>query len=235
MTQHHFSHFAGNTAGSRKFMLLCAAVFAAEVLLSRPGPAMAAQGTMIYDFKGNADGAEPTGPLIADTWGSLYGVTYLGGQGEGGTVFRLSPPTTAGGAWTHTVLHTFQGGNDGAHPLGGLTFDEEGALIGTTSESGAASAGTVFRLAPQGSQWQITTIYSFRGGVDGAAPVGGLIRDLAGALYGVTQLGRNCQRRHGLPIVPPPGPGGKCAMDEDNALQLRRRSGWHSPDRQPGL
>ncbi len=186
MTRHHFYPVAGD-AGIRKIVLLSAAVFTAAVLLARPAPAMAAQGT-IYNFQGSADGAEPTGPLIADTSGSLYGVTYLGGQGEGGTVFQLTPPSVSGGAWTHTVLHTFQG-SDGAHPLGSLAFDEAGALIGTTSEGGGANAGTVFRLAPQGSGWQIATLYSFRGGADGSAPAGGLIRDTAGAFYGVTQSG----------------------------------------------
>lgn len=203
MTQHHFSLFAGN-AGFRKIMLLSAAVFAAGALLARPAPAMAAQGTVIYSFKGNADGAVPTGPLIADTSGSLYGVTYLGGQGEGGTVFQLSPPTTPGGAWTHTVLHTFQGGNDGDHPLGPLIFDDQGVLVGTTFEGGAGNAGVVFRMAPQGSNWTTTTIYSFRGGVDGAAPVGGLIRDTAGAFYGVTQSGGIAKAGTIYKLSPPP-------------------------------
>ena len=39
--------------------------------------------------------------------GALYGVTAGGGPGGSGTIFELAPPSTAGGAWTETVLYGF--------------------------------------------------------------------------------------------------------------------------------
>src|ERR1700728_3260682 len=87
---------------------------------------------VLYQFSGGADGNGPTGPLIADQAGNLYGTTELGGaQGYGfGVVFELSPPRSRKGSWTETVLHSFNG-EDGADPLGGLAIDAQGNLYGT--------------------------------------------------------------------------------------------------------
>jgi hypothetical protein len=47
--------------------------------------------------------------------------------------------------------------------------------------------GTVFELAHSGKVWTKSVIYSFTGGSDGASPVGGVVFDSAGKLFGVTE------------------------------------------------
>jgi uncharacterized repeat protein (TIGR03803 family) len=92
------------------------------------------------------------------------------------------------------VLYAFQGGNDGADPIGNLIFDSSGNLYGATETGGgtdcSSGCGTVFELSPNGSGgWTETILYSFQGGSDGAGPSAGLIFDQAGNLYGTTQGG----------------------------------------------
>ncbi|MGH6878073.1 MAG: choice-of-anchor tandem repeat GloVer-containing protein [Rhizomicrobium sp.] len=159
----------------------------ALVLLVPSGHAHAKNGAkVLYSFQGGSDGAAPYAGLIADKAGNLYGTTYLGGgsgcdQGNGcGTVFSL-----ANGA--ETVLHAFVGQpGDGAWPWAGLIADDAGNFHGTTTAGGADASGTVFELAAGGTE---TTLYTFTGGSDGGDPVGGLLADAAGNLYGTTELG----------------------------------------------
>jgi uncharacterized repeat protein (TIGR03803 family) len=65
--------------------------------------------TVLYSFRGGSDGAGPTGDLIMDANGVLYGTTtYGGGSAAGvGIVFKLSPPATGETQWTETVLYSF--------------------------------------------------------------------------------------------------------------------------------
>lgn len=95
-------------------------------------------------------------------------------------------------AQTFTVLHTFNGGSDGARPSG-LIRDAAGNLYGTTTDGGAytcndgSGCGTIFKLDTTGQE---TVLYRFAEVAgDGANPVGDLIRDTAGNLYGVTSGG----------------------------------------------
>jgi len=146
--------------------------------------------TTLYAFRGGADGAFPQSGLIFDSNGALYGVTREGGAGAG-TIFMLSPPLVAGGAWTKTTLYSFNGSTDGATPLWGLTMDTSGALYGTTNQQGAG-AGTVYKLtppAPGATAWTYATLYAFQGNLDGSNPYGGVVFDTDGALYGTTAFG----------------------------------------------
>jgi uncharacterized repeat protein (TIGR03803 family) len=150
--------------------------------------------TVIHDFTGPpGDGVNPSAGLIADKDGALYGTTAAGGQSNAGVVFKLTPPCAGQQNWTMTVLYSFKGedGNDGASPIGRLTFDGQGALVGTTDAS-PNGAGTVFRLTPPaGDQtaWTETVLYRFKGRSDGSNPVAGVVADKDGALYGTTLFG----------------------------------------------
>jgi uncharacterized repeat protein (TIGR03803 family) len=143
--------------------------------------------TVLYRFAGGSDGANPTGDLIFDQAGNLYGTTYGGGgscPADGcGTVYELKP--SGGGGWTETVLYGFTGGSDGRFPEGGAIFDKVGNLYGTTNDAGAYS-GSIFQLSPSESGWTKTVLHNFQAGSDGAFPVGGLIFDSSGDLYGTT-------------------------------------------------
>jgi uncharacterized repeat protein (TIGR03803 family) len=64
--------------------------------------------TVLYSFQGGNDGNTPSGSLIFDSTGNLYGVTTFGGTSTLGTVFKLSP--NANGNWSESVLYSFPGG-----------------------------------------------------------------------------------------------------------------------------
>jgi uncharacterized repeat protein (TIGR03803 family) len=138
--------------------------------------------TLMHSFRG-PDGEEPQTGLIRDAAGNLYGTTTVGGGLSCfGAVFKVSR------TGKETVLHCFAGQpTDGALPLAGLARDQKGNLYGTTSLGGANSVGIVFMLDPAGNE---TVLHSFAGGsiggTDGADPIGGLISDPAGNLYGAT-------------------------------------------------
>jgi uncharacterized repeat protein (TIGR03803 family) len=155
--------------------------------------------TVLYSFAGAPDGNDPSPGVIRDVAGNLYGVTALGGNGTScdfgcGTVYELD---TTG---KETILHEFEGGNDGADPGSVLLFDSEGNLYGTTSaggnprECGGSGCGTVFELSPQSDgTWTETILYTFcsvTGCTDGEEPGSGpLVRDSKGNFYGTTYFG----------------------------------------------
>jgi len=170
--------------------LLCC--FALSILAVHASAAE--QEKVLHLFQASA-GAFPAGNLIFDAAGNLYGTTQNGGSSSCpplcGTVFELTP--AAGGHWNYSVLHVFTD-PDGAYPWSGLIFDKAGNLYGTTSSGGAHAGGTVFELTPTSNGgWKEKTLhnfYSWRG--DGVGPMGGLVMDQAGNLYGTTLGGGAC-------------------------------------------
>jgi uncharacterized repeat protein (TIGR03803 family) len=98
---------------------------------------------ILHNFN-SSDGRAPTGALILDAVGNLYGTTQAGGAYGGGTVFEL---VRANGNWSERVLHTFAGA-DGAAPYPGVILDGAGNLYGTTNFGGTYTYGTVFKITP---------------------------------------------------------------------------------------
>jgi uncharacterized repeat protein (TIGR03803 family) len=143
---------------------------------------------ILYGFKGGSDGAVPTCGLIFDTKGNLYGTTSGEfGYAGNGTVFELIPSNSK---WTEKVLYSFKGGQDGSQPDAGLVSDSAGNLYGTTYAGGANNNGTVFELTQDSrGQWSESLLHTFTGGSDGGGPLGSLIFDASGNLYGTTQGG----------------------------------------------
>jgi hypothetical protein len=168
--------------------------------------------SVLHSFTGYGDGAVSTAGLTMDHAGNFYGTTSIGGAAYGtegyGTVFELS---RAGASWILRTIYTFQGGDDGFNPYAGVVFGPDGALYGTTSDSGdpednrgtnhydsCGACGTVFRLTPPSHfcqsfscPWTKTVLYRFTAaGGDGAAPgYGDLAFDAAGNIYGTTTAG----------------------------------------------
>jgi len=172
--------------------------------------------TILYGFeeRGSGDAAFPSSELIMDKKGNLYGTALLGGTNDVGAVYELSPPAVVGGPWTEQVLFSFNGA-DGSSPAGRLLLDANGTLFGTTDGGGAGEAGTVFQLAPPaapGEPWTETVLYSFSGAVDGSSPVGGVVMNQQGRLFGTAQHGGNGGPRISGGVVfaldPPVQPGG---------------------------
>ena len=153
--------------------------------------------SVIYSFQGGSDGSHPQGGLILDSSGNLYGTTVNGGGGcDCGTAFEL---VKGGSTYVERVMHSFEGGSDGAFPVSGLLSDQ-GSLFGTTAAGGAESLGTVFLLSPAPSGYSEKIIYSFQGEPDGEAPGSGLITNSKGSLFGTTEYGGegNCSSGGGL-------------------------------------
>jgi uncharacterized repeat protein (TIGR03803 family) len=139
--------------------------------------------TILYRFTGGSDGAYPNGGPIFDQEGSLYGTA--GSSPFPGNVYKLAH---SGGSWMHSVVYAFSG-SDGYNPIGELIFDKSGNLYGTTVYGGAYSSGTLFQLTPSGSSWIENVLYNFQDGSDGSGPIGGLIFDTLGNLYGAAANG----------------------------------------------
>ena len=141
----------------------------------------AGHSTVLHNFTNGADGGNPYGGVIRDSKGNLYGTAIGGGESGAGVVFKVDA------SGHETVLYSFTGGADGGFPLGGVIRDSKGNLYGTTNGGGGASgAGVVFKVDTSGHE---TVLYTFTGGADGGFPLGGVIRDSKGNLYGTTNGG----------------------------------------------
>ncbi len=103
--------------------------------------------TVLYNLKGGANGDHPSGGVVVDKAGVLYGTTIAGGDPNCGcgVVYKLAPGKN--GKWTYTVLHTFIG-SDGAQPDANLILDNKGNLYGTTITGGLGGDGVAFKLTP---------------------------------------------------------------------------------------
>jgi uncharacterized repeat protein (TIGR03803 family) len=144
--------------------------------------------TILHSFSNNfVDGQNPRGTLIFDASGNLYGVAQAGGTNAVGVAYELSP--AGGGVWNETLLYTFST-DSGWLPSSGMTFDASGNLYGVTLLGGTFGNGVVYELSPaSGGSWTYTILHTFANGTDGGEPLGGLVFDSAGNLYGVTAVG----------------------------------------------
>ena len=152
---------------------------------------------VLHSFNpGTGDGWFPSGVLVMDPHGTIYGTAARGGlpscRAEGcGVVFQLTP--NADGTWTETFIHLFHG-SDGDFPAGPLIFDTSGNLYGIAAGAGAYNFGTMFKLTPDADgTWSERILHQFTGGADGAGnPGAGLVFDRLGNLYGdSTEYGAN--------------------------------------------
>jgi uncharacterized repeat protein (TIGR03803 family) len=142
--------------------------------------------TILYRFTDFHGERNPNGDLLFDSSGNVYGTCRTGGQFGLGEIYEL---TSSGGDWTVSDLHDFTFGSDGQPPWSGLISDSAGNLYGTTVGGGDVGFGTVFELTPTGSGWVLTVLHAFQGAFDGGGPIGGVIFDQSGNLYGTTSSG----------------------------------------------
>jgi uncharacterized repeat protein (TIGR03803 family) len=135
----------------------------------------------LHYFTGGSDGYNPTGSLVVDATGNVYGTTMGDGESTQGTVYELSP---SGSGWNFQVIHAFTAWNDGAAPMGGLTLNH-GNLYGATSQGGGH--GAVFKLKQVNGSWIESILYAFTGTSHyDYAPIGTLAFDSAGRIVGTT-------------------------------------------------
>jgi uncharacterized repeat protein (TIGR03803 family) len=163
-----------------------------------PGAAGAWTYHLLYEFQGmlKGDGKTPSGNLVMDSAGNLYGTTSQGGTvricGENngcGTVFKLTRNAT--GRWAESVLHSFGGAGDGSTPYSGLTIDGAGNLYGATTYTEInTGGGQIFELSPNSDgTWTESILHTFGVSPDGTAPISPVIFDGSGNMYGTTELG----------------------------------------------
>jgi uncharacterized repeat protein (TIGR03803 family) len=142
--------------------------------------------TLLYQFSYETS-YNPTGPMVMDKAGNLYGTTTQGGEFGWGAVYKLSQ---SNGVWTYQSIYNFTPplGQFGLSPSG-LVIDEAGNIYGSTIYGGSYGVGSVYKLVPTDGSWTFTPIHSFTGSTDGAYPQGGLAVDSGGDLYGTAELG----------------------------------------------
>lgn len=154
--------------------------------------------TVLHNFADGQDGAQPVAGLTMDKAGNFYGTASAGGSGYG-AVFKLARKNSA---WILSPLYSFMGGNDGAGPVATMVLGPNGTLYGSTAAGGGGACskiyeysgcGTIFNLRPGAAAcktalcpWTEAVIYRFAGGSDGAYPIGELLFDPSGDIYGTS-------------------------------------------------
>jgi uncharacterized repeat protein (TIGR03803 family) len=97
----------------------------------------------LISFSNQTEEPQLQSPMVKDAEGNLYGTIPVGGQYGQGSVFKLTP---AGGGWTYTSLHDFNG-SDGSVPSA-VVLGPQGSLYGTTWDGGTDNQGVAFKIAP---------------------------------------------------------------------------------------
>jgi uncharacterized repeat protein (TIGR03803 family) len=113
--------------------------------------------TVLHNFTGGSDGADPYPGLVLGANGVLYGTAASGASASTGIVFQLTPPSGGSGSWTETVLTS-----GGPVPSSELAMDPSGNLYGTTDTGGSSNCGEVFKVSPPsgGGEWTETVLAS---------------------------------------------------------------------------
>jgi uncharacterized repeat protein (TIGR03803 family) len=183
--------------------------------------------TSLYGFQCAPDGSAPLAGLTPTNAGHLLGTTFGGGSAGAGTFFNLAPPASPGANWTETVPYSFASQTeqppvtDAAHPMGGLLPGAAGVLYGAGYYSadfgcGGGGCGAVFALSQVPTlakqphpfaRWHEQVVYDFLGMPDGQNPIGDLIADHAGSLYGATTNGGAAGAGSVFQLTPPTTPG----------------------------
>ena len=138
----------------------------------------------IFNLSYGTSGSFPASTLFLDSNGNLYGTTQIGGSGNGGTVFELTP---SNGSWSIDVMQNLVGSGEG--PRVALTCDASGNFYGATYSDGAYGYGNVFKLTETDGSWSYTSLHDFTGGSDGFGPSSKVLIDAQGNLYGSTMFG----------------------------------------------
>jgi len=93
---------------------------------------------------------------------------------------------TGAAAQSYSILTSFNG-SDGQYPQGSILLDRSGNIFGVTQYGGTGNTGVVYELVNEGGgRYFNRTLYNFACGTDGGYPLGGLVADSSGNLYGAT-------------------------------------------------
>jgi uncharacterized repeat protein (TIGR03803 family) len=144
---------------------------------------------IVYSFCSQpncTDGYAPLSGLVLGPDGNFYGTAGAGGTVGGcsqaggcGTVYRITPDGT------FTILHAFQGGDDGEEPFAAPVLGRDGNYYGTTFIGGTSSCGIIYRVAPSG---EYEVLHQFDR-THGCNPSSDLTLGTDGNFYGSTAAG----------------------------------------------
>jgi uncharacterized repeat protein (TIGR03803 family) len=138
-----------------------------------------------------------TAGLVMDSSGNIYGVDFKQ------HVFELTP--NGKGGWNATNILTFNGANPQSTPV----LDSAGNLYGTTDVGGSTGRGTLWELSPGKKGWKEKVLHTFTGTKNGFDPVGGLVLDSAGNIYGTTMGGGKDENGIVFELAAPVGKGAR--------------------------
>lgn len=167
--------------------------------------------SVLYSFGDLDDASTPSGAILLDAAGSLYGVTSLGGTFGQGTLYKYVPAAN-GQLPTYSILYSFGGSTTtGSYPNGSLIFDASGDIYGVTNGGGDdAGDGVAYMLTPASPTWTESILYAFNA-TNGINPIGGLTwNHKTNQLYGTASSGNEHPAGDGSIIVlsPPAKKGG---------------------------
>lgn len=135
---------------------------------------------VLYNFgQIPVDGNTPTGAVVVDSAGNVYGTTQYGGVNLCGTIFKVDP------TGVETTLYSFTCMGDGGHPVAGLLLDAAGNLYGTVPINGSFNAGVLFKFNLALSSYAV--LHEFGAAGDGQQP--NAVTQKSGVIYGTTLLG----------------------------------------------
>lgn len=138
--------------------------------------------TILYSFGRSGDGKYPQAGVAMDRKGNLYGTTARGGKFELGAAYEY-----IAARHKEKVLHSFGAdANDGTWPVSSLVLDKSGNVYGTADLGGSTGGGTVFKIAPDGTETTLHTFATLQDNGDGCEPAGPLLRDKDGNMFGTT-------------------------------------------------
>lgn len=152
------------------------------------GQKAAGKERVVYSFTGYTDGGNAATQLVLDSSGNAYGTTVIGGTYQCGTIFEATPQATP--PWPEKTLYSFTCYGDGKYPHGGVTFDAQGNLDGTTTAGGTGycsgdGCGVVFQYASARER----VLHAFTGEADGFGPGSPVAIDAKGNVFGTAPDG----------------------------------------------
>ena len=133
-----------------------------------------------------ADGYYPYAGVALDANGDIFGTMAQGGTYDDGTLYEIVK--TGGGYGAPVTLVNFASAT-GTKPSSGVIVDTAGNLFGTTQQDGPLGEGTIYELTKTGGAYNAPTILASFTDATGRNPLGGLIEDAAGDLFGTTEQG----------------------------------------------
>jgi len=141
--------------------------------------------TTLFSFNTITNGGQPAAGLVQGPDGAFYGTAEIGGSGNNGTVFKITPA----GLFTNRLSFTGTSGPyPGANPAANLVWGANGNLYGTTSAGGTNDSGTIFQMTTNGAFTSLVSFTGTNGAALGIYP-NGLVQGQDGNFYGTTQMG----------------------------------------------